>query len=502
MREKITVVCIRFSICLLAAIIISGSMASAEERVFKLDPPGQKEIEFMSLGPGLVTVRAYIERNTGRVEDAIVLVESERSGAPEMWSEIVDIIDSWSYTSDAFKTGEESVFLDIRISNPRSDEGNPWIEIDASSFKGLREEFQLPHGNPELLVAARGINSGNMELTRVPPEWEPPDESVWEGIVGIWHNMDQFNHTFQIIFVLIFLLFVWFLISAFKAAMQKWSPEDGRMKGAIPFCNAEDMFRGKVKYIKTRWVSIILKLNASDNQKDQICNFVNAVNEKGSQGMKDVYRMSDQDKYSFVNSLFRKAAGAEEPDEESIAAELEDMKEFAEVCSEYKGNKEKEWNDYASGKIKKIRNKIEDEEVKYDLFEILEAGLHNHLVNQNEWWTSQEIDRAVDRIIVTKVDRRNRIVDKLWTIGSISPLVGLFGTVVGISTAFGKLQGLRSQSKIISALSGEINIALSTTIVGLVLGILAFSMYYLIKNTISKKAALIESFIVEITNEA
>lgn len=502
MTRRITANFFRFSICLLTAIMVSASMASAQERVFKLDPPGQEEIDFMSLSPGMVTVRAYIERNTGEVEDAVILMESERSGTPEMWSEVVNIIESWSYTVSAFDPGDESVFLDIRLRNPKNGEGNPWIEINAESFKGLKEGFALPHENPELLVAARGINAGNIELTRMPPEWEPPGESVWESISGIWHNMDQFNHVFQIIFVIIFLLFVWFLYSAVKGSLRKWSPEDGRMKGVIPFCSAYDMFSGEIENIKIRWVSVILKLNASKSQKERICNFVDAVNEKDKPSMKDIFEMSEVEEYDFVNSLFRKASGADNIDEERIRAELDDMKSFAGVCGGDEQNKEKEWTDYASKRIKDIRSKIEEEEGRYDLFEILEAGLHNHLVNQNEWWTSQEIDRAVDRIIVTKVDRRNRIVDKLWTIGSISPLVGLFGTVVGISTAFGKLQGLRSQSKIISALSGEINIALSTTIVGLVLGILAFSMYYLIKNTISKKAALIESFIVEITNEA
>ena len=139
---------------------------------------------------------------------------------------------------------------------------------------------------------------------------------------------------------------------------------------------------------------------------------------------------------------------------------------------------------------------------KVPLFEIYESGLRNHLVNRNEWWASQEIDRSVDRTTQVKIEARRGPLDWLWAIGSLSPMFGLFGTVWGISQAFGKIRGITDTRLLMQNLAGDINIALATTIVGLVLGVLAFITYYYAKYFLDRDATKIEQYFTDITNRA
>ncbi|MCG8607686.1 MotA/TolQ/ExbB proton channel family protein, partial [bacterium] len=136
------------------------------------------------------------------------------------------------------------------------------------------------------------------------------------------------------------------------------------------------------------------------------------------------------------------------------------------------------------------------------LCQIYESGIRNHKINRNNWWASQEIDRSVDRTAAVKFEERRGVLDWLWAIGSLSPMFGLGGTVWGISQAFGKIKGVTDTRLLMQKLAGDINIALSTTIVGLVLGVLAFLTYYYTKYFLDQQAANIEKHFTEITNEA
>ena len=164
------------------------------------------------------------------------------------------------------------------------------------------------------------------------------------------------------------------------------------------------------------------------------------------------------------------------------------------------------WNFFAKPKIidalEKSKKIVNDPlEKNKDLFEVFVAGLSNHLVNRNEWWASQEVDRAIDRIMAIKLEDRKSPLDGLWAIGSISTMIGLFGTVYGISKAFQKIGGMTNIKFLMSKLASQINIALSTTIVGLVIGILAVLTYYIYKSMIEKKGLIIEGFFTDITNK-
>jgi biopolymer transport protein ExbB/biopolymer transport protein TolQ len=70
----------------------------------------------------------------------------------------------------------------------------------------------------------------------------------------------------------------------------------------------------------------------------------------------------------------------------------------------------------------------------------------------------------------------------LATIGSTAPFVGLFGTVVGIIEAFGKMN--EAQESGLTVVAGGISEALVTTAFGLVVAIPAVWMYNYFSNRV------------------
>jgi biopolymer transport protein ExbB len=70
-------------------------------------------------------------------------------------------------------------------------------------------------------------------------------------------------------------------------------------------------------------------------------------------------------------------------------------------------------------------------------------------------------------------------------IGTISPMVGLFGTVHGMITSFSVIAQSESQPKA-SELAGGISTALFTTLLGLFIAIPAIAAYNILRNRISR----------------
>ncbi len=72
--------------------------------------------------------------------------------------------------------------------------------------------------------------------------------------------------------------------------------------------------------------------------------------------------------------------------------------------------------------------------------------------------------------------------DSLWNAAVVAPLLGLLGTVLGISESFGRVHHVmvsEGSRKAMSALSSGINTALYTTVDGLAVGILLMVFYYI-----------------------
>jgi biopolymer transport protein ExbB/TolQ len=138
--------------------------------------------------------------------------------------------------------------------------------------------------------------------------------------------------------------------------------------------------------------------------------------------------------------------------------------------------------------IKRISNSILD---RYPTVKIIKAGLENHELGGYHWLeVSKEVDRAIENRASSELEklRRKSFLDWLWNLGTLSPLIGLFGTATGISHAFAQLTYLPrdvTQTELVKRLAGGIYEALWTTIEGLAIGVLLMILYYYYQNKLN-----------------
>jgi biopolymer transport protein ExbB/biopolymer transport protein TolQ len=141
--------------------------------------------------------------------------------------------------------------------------------------------------------------------------------------------------------------------------------------------------------------------------------------------------------------------------------------------------------------------KIADRYNKSHLAKVVVAGLQEFRAHQlSTEIPGEEIEaskRALERAEAIVHAELKRGVSSLATIGSTSPFVGLFGTVVGIINAF---KGISTQKSTgLGAVAGGISEALVTTAVGLFVAIPAVWMFNYFTNRI-------EAFDVEMGNSS
>src|ERR1700736_5433362 len=123
--------------------------------------------------------------------------------------------------------------------------------------------------------------------------------------------------------------------------------------------------------------------------------------------------------------------------------------------------------------------KIADRYNKSHVAKVVVAGLQEFRAHQlSSEISGEEIEaskRALERSEAIVHAELKRGISSLATIGSTSPFVGLFGTVVGIINAF---KGISTQKSTgLGAVAGGISEALVTTAVGLLVAIPAVWMY-------------------------
>lgn len=98
-----------------------------------------------------------------------------------------------------------------------------------------------------------------------------------------------------------------------------------------------------------------------------------------------------------------------------------------------------------------------------------------------------EIKSAIEEAGEEQTARLYRSTDALAVIGSIAPLLGLLGTVVGMVGAFSTLS--KSAAVKPEELAGDISLALVTTLMGLILAIPCIALYTYFRNRIDAFAA-------------
>ncbi|MGB9561915.1 MAG: MotA/TolQ/ExbB proton channel family protein, partial [bacterium] len=147
--------------------------------------------------------------------------------------------------------------------------------------------------------------------------------------------------------------------------------------------------------------------------------------------------------------------------------------------------------------------------MEYPFARILLAALENHRANQNNWWASQEMDRATISTASKEIDSlKGWELTTLWTVSSIEPMLGLFGTVVGIRQAFMNVEATvrenpqAQMSEVVPKLSRGIHVALITTIVGLTIGIPFGLLHYYYKSKLDWIYGKWEELLVDILNRA
>jgi biopolymer transport protein ExbB/TolQ len=124
------------------------------------------------------------------------------------------------------------------------------------------------------------------------------------------------------------------------------------------------------------------------------------------------------------------------------------------------------------------------EKMGYAALRVFKAGLDNHKQGGYRWLeVGNEVKSAIETRASSELEvlRRQSAFETIWNLGTIAPLLGLFGTVTGISKSFDDLTLLSdtaTQKELIRSLAGGIHEALWTTIEGLIIGIGFMLLYY------------------------
>jgi len=144
---------------------------------------------------------------------------------------------------------------------------------------------------------------------------------------------------------------------------------------------------------------------------------------------------------------------------------------------------------------------------RYPTARIVQAGLKKNELGGFRWReVSKEVDRAIENRASSELDhlRRKSHMDWLWNLGTLAPMVGLFGTATGISFAFVTLTMLQrniTQTEVVFRLANGIFEALWTTIEGLFVGIVLMLLYYYYQNKLNWIYSKWEEIYVQISEK-
>ena len=109
--------------------------------------------------------------------------------------------------------------------------------------------------------------------------------------------------------------------------------------------------------------------------------------------------------------------------------------------------------------------------------------------------TQERLDRAMTVTVQREMDRMERWMVFLASVGSVAPFVGLFGTVWGIMNSFAAIAGMQNTN--LAVVAPGIAEALFATAVGLVAAIPAVLAYNKISTDLSRFAGRLEGFASE-----
>jgi biopolymer transport protein ExbB/TolQ len=159
--------------------------------------------------------------------------------------------------------------------------------------------------------------------------------------------------------------------------------------------------------------------------------------------------------------------------------------QFESSTVDVSGASVKYWSERGSTEVRKLIDEIAHKRLDvYPTVRVFKAGLENHETGGFRWMdAAKEVETAIENQASSELEvlKRDSIFEFLWNLGTITPLLGLLGTVTGISKSFDDLSNLpdnASQKELIHQLAGGIHEALWTTIEGLIFGITFMLVYY------------------------
>jgi biopolymer transport protein ExbB len=94
-----------------------------------------------------------------------------------------------------------------------------------------------------------------------------------------------------------------------------------------------------------------------------------------------------------------------------------------------------------------------------------------------------DIKASIENIAKLEVYNLERNISTLATIAGAAPMIGFLGTVIGMVDVF---HTIRNEGNTLDNLAGGMMFAMLTTIVGLVVGILAYMAYNYLVSRVSK----------------
>ncbi len=112
---------------------------------------------------------------------------------------------------------------------------------------------------------------------------------------------------------------------------------------------------------------------------------------------------------------------------------------------------------------------------------IIEAGLNRVDVNR---YDAEQVKEALEEASSEELAGPYVLINYLSVVGSLSPMVGLLGTVSGMVKAFNVIEAEGAGSA--QALAGNISEALITTATGMIVGIPAMFFFFFFKNRYGK----------------
>jgi len=121
---------------------------------------------------------------------------------------------------------------------------------------------------------------------------------------------------------------------------------------------------------------------------------------------------------------------------------------------------------------------------------ILGAGLRKH------GRPTAEIEKSIEDAGSREINSMRQSIRVLSAVGVVTPLLGLFGTVLGIYTSFGavaKEAGVRPE-----VLAVGINVALITTISGLMVAIPSYAFYFFFRSRVDTLVYEIEGLSIDV----